>query len=230
MSLNNLKKMIIFSDSRTKLMIENMVTDEAMLQKCSASATIEKHLLNNLLPKNINASTWVQHLYDGSWTVCDILKDVFSWNAAGNCGAYSSRYDNLRPLVEFALRQASECQTVITGKEKEFHHFFLHLNSICNKFDHLAEETTDNSRKYLYISEAKWVRLLTEETISNPQNIRTCDYYRLILNNWIDLKDFSVSFKMLFTLVSMEKDWQNNENIRYELTQILKSISTDWND
>lgn len=226
MSLNNLKKMIIFSNSRIKLIIENMVTDEAKIQKRSASVLIEQHLLNDLLPQNPNACEWLQLLYDGSWSIGDVLDNVFSWNSAGNRGEWSSRYGNLRPLVEFAMAQEYLYNTVITGMEKEHYHFCSQLDSVCNKLENLADKTTDVSQKYLYDNEAKWARELLKESTS----IRFCDYYQLVLNNWDDLKDWSITFRMLSDLVSMEKEWRTNENTRYELTKILKIVSADWKE
>ena len=45
MSLNNLKKMIVFSSDRAKRIIENLIADEAQIENRSASALIEKHLM-----------------------------------------------------------------------------------------------------------------------------------------------------------------------------------------
>lgn len=230
MSLNNLKKMIIFSNQRIKLIIENIIADEATVKKRSASSVIEKHLINDLLPQNKNASYWLQLLYDESWKISDVLDAVFAWNAAGTRGAWSSKYNNLRPLVEFAAEQSCLCNTTPSGKEQEIYHFLTQLDSVCEKFKSLSDEATNDQKKYYYKNEEKWARELLKEAIEDPRSMRYYNFYTLVLNNWDDLKDWSITFRMLSDLAALEKNLRNTEETRYELTQIMKKISAEWNE
>lgn len=229
MSLNNLKKMIVFSSDKAKQIIENLIADEAIIENRSASALIEKHLMDDLLPKNNNARLWLELLYTEEWGIGDVLKAAFSTNAAGTRGAWSSKWDNLLPLVEYALRQEILCNTVPTGKERELHHFRSQLDSICNKLEGLAADE-DNKNSYFYSNEAKFARELLKEANEEPEFMRYCNFYSLVIDNWNVLKDWSITFRMLNDLAAMEQGWRTTPESRYELTQIIKELSIDWND
>ena len=229
MSLNTLKKMIVFSSDRAKRIIENLIADEAQIENRSASALIEKHLMDDLLPENSNARFWLEPLYNGDWGIGDVLNAAFGTNAAGTRGAWSSKWDNFLPLVQFALRQECACNTVPTGEEHELHHFRSQLDSICNKLEGLADDE-DNENRYFYSNEAKYARDLLKEATEEPQFMRYCNFYQLVIDNWEVLKDWSITFRMLSDLASMEKGWHNTPESRYELTQILKEISKDWDN
>lgn len=228
MSLNNLKKMIVFSSDRMKAIIENMIADEAAVENRSASALIEKHLYNDLMPQNKDARFWLDPLYQGEWSVGNVLHAAFAANAAGTRGAWSSKWGNFLPLIEFAKTQESLCNTVPTGEEQELHHFRSQLDSICEKLESLAEDKENPDAPY-YANEAKYARDLLKEAKEEPQYMRYINFYQLVIDNWEILKDWSITFRMLCDLATMEKGWRNTPEVRYELTRILSDISKEWN-
>ena len=224
------KKLISFA----KLpLIDRLVKDEAEIENRSESAIIENHLLDSFLPENEQARWFVEgYLYgDGERKgIGATLEAIFSYNAAGTRGAWSSKYGNLLPIVQFAHSEQCFCNTIPTGEENELYHFRSQLDSICNKFELLAEEATDSSRKYYYEKEAKFARELLKEATNEPQFMRYCNFYQLIIDNWEDLKDWSITFRMLCDLASMEKGWRDNPDTRRKLLQLINDISVEWND
>ncbi|UYZ39014.1 hypothetical protein OD350_29440 (plasmid) [Clostridium beijerinckii] len=220
------KKLISF----TKLpLIDRLVKDEAEKENRSESAIIEIHLLKSFLPEEKNARFWTENfLYSENGGIGRTLEAIFATNAAGvNWG---SKYDNLLPLVEFAKTQESLCNTVPTGEEIELHHCCSQLDSIVTKLEHLTDEETDTAEKYAYQKEAKWAKDLLTQLREEPQYSRYVNIYQLLINNWEDLKGWSITYRLLADLVVLEKGWRNTAETRTELLNILKIVSAEWND
>ena len=229
MSLNSLKKMIVFSSERAKTIIENMVRDEAEIENRSASSLIENHILNDLLPKNRDARFWAELLNSGEWGIGETLNAIFSTESAGTRGPWSSRWGNLLPIVKFAHSQEAFCNTMPTGEEHELYHFRSQLDSICKKLESLAEDK-DNENHPVYRNESKYARELLKEAENEPQFMHYINFYSLVIDNWDVLKDWSIPFRMLADLAVMEKGWNNTAETRFELTKLLKEVSMEWND
>ena len=210
------------------VLVDKMVKDEAEMENRSESAIIEKHILDSFLPQNEQARWFVECcLYGENQGIGATLNAVFSYNAAGTRGAWSSKYGNLLPIVQFAHAEQCYCNTVPTGQERELHHFLTQLDSICNKFELLAEEE-NSSRQYYYQKEAKYARELLKEATKEPQFMRYCNFYQLVIDNWEDLKDWSITFRMLCDLASMEKGWRDTRQQRTKLLHLLKEVSAEW--
>ncbi len=210
------------------VLVDKMVKDEAEMENRSESAIIEKHILDSFLPQNEQARWFVECcLYGENQGIGATLNAVFSYNAAGTRGAWSSKYGNLLPIVQFAHAEQCYCNTVPTGQERELHHFLTQLDSICNKFELLAEEE-NFSRQYYYQKEAKYARELLKEATKEPQFMRYCNFYQLVIDNWEDLKDWSITFRMLCDLASMEKGWRDTPETRTKLLHLLKEVSAEW--
>lgn len=220
------KKLISFS----KLpLIDKFVKDEAEIENRSESAIIEAHLLESFLPKEKNARFWAEHyLYSEDGGIGRTLEAIFSVNSAGV--NWRAKYDNLRPLVEFAKTQECFCNTIPTGDERELHHCCSQLDSVAIKLEHLADEAADRTKKYTYQKEAKWARELWTELREEPQYSRYVNIYQLLLNNWEDLKGWSITYRLLADLAVLEKGWRDTAETRTELLQIMKDVSAEWND
>ena len=183
------KKLISFSKLS---LIDRFVKDEAEIENRSESAIIEAHLLESFLPKERNVRFWTEHyLYSEDGGIGKTLAAIFSTNAAGV--DWGSKYDNLLPIVEFAKTQECFCDTLPTGEERELHHCCSQLDSVATKLEHLADEATDRTKKYTYQKEAKWARELLVELREEPQYSSYVNLYQLLLNNWDDLKGWSIT-------------------------------------
>lgn len=220
------KKLISF----TKLpLIDRLVKDEAEKENRSESAIIEVHLLKSFLPEEKNARFWTENfLYSEDGGIGRTLEAIFATNAAGvNWG---SKYDNLLPLVEFAKTQEFFCNTAPTGEEIELHHCCSQLDSVVTKLEHLTDEETDPAEKDAYQKEVKWAKDLLTQLREEPQYSRYVNIYQLLINNWEDLKGWSITYRLLADLVVLEKGWRNTAETRTELLNILKIVSAEWNN
>ena len=226
MSLNNLKKMIIFSNDRIKTIVEKMVSDEATVEKRSASALIEKHILNDLLPENPCAAMWLQLLYDGSWGIGEVLEACFANLSAGIY--WQAKHDNALNIVKFAHHWESMANNIPDPESHEMHHFLSQLDSVVTKLEIIAEETQNG--QYEAQKEAKWAKDLYNIAKTEPEYMRFSNIYQLLLNNWEHLKNWTITYRLLADMVAMQKNWRNTEETRYELTQILTAVSAEWND
>ena len=226
MSLNNVKKMIIFSSDRIKTIVEKMVSDEATIEKRSASAIIEKHILNDLLPKNPNAAMWLQFLYDGSWGIGDVLGACFGDLSAGV--DWQAKYDNALDIVKFANHWV--CMTGSRPDPEAYKnpHFLSQFDSVVTKLETIAEEAT--SGQYEAQKKAEFAKDLYNIAKDKPEDMVYSSIYLLLLDNWEYLKNWSITYRLLADIVAMNKDWRNTEETRYELTQLLITVSAEWND
>ena len=224
MSLNTLKKMIIFSNEKNKSIIEKIIDDESIIQNRSASSLIEQHLLNDLLPTNEEASFWLQFLYDGSWGIGEVLNAAFSYLASGI--NWEAKYDNAFELVRVAHNWECIAHNTTDINAPEMHHFLSQLDSIANKLDNIATES--NKNQYEAQKEASWAKKLYNIAQNEPENLKFSDIYQIILNNWESLKNWSITYRILLDMTKMQKNWRNTPETRYELTHILTTISNDW--
>lgn len=227
MSLNSLKKMIIFSNEKTKLLVENLVKDDATVKKRSASAIIEDRLLDSFLPQEKNARFWVaNYLYCEDYGIGKTLDAIFSYNNAGI--NWNSKYDNLLPLVEFACTYSSMSNATPTGNERERHHCISQLKDVVHKLSYLSENATDHNTKRYYEAEAKRAQYFLDELDKEPEYVRYFNIFNLIYCNWEDLKDWSITYRLLADLSALEKGWLYTAETKTELLQIIKDVTNEW--
>lgn len=226
------KKLISF----TKLpLIEKLVKDEADIQNRSESAIIENRLLNSFLPAEENARFYAEiYLYNdcGENNIKATLSAIFGFNAAGARGPFTSRYDNLRPFVEFARSESVFCNTRPTGKEVQLHHFCSALDSVCCILEQAANgegSTLVTVQEAVHYGQcAKYARELLREAKEEPQYMRYINFYTLVLDAWDVLKGSTWTFRMLTDLADMELGWRNTPETRKKLLQILNEVSSEW--
>lgn len=226
MSSNKLKKMIIFSNNYRKTIIENMISDEAIVENRSASALIEKHILNDLLPKNPGVAMWLQSLYDGSWGIGEVLEACFADLSAGIY--WEAKHDNALDIVKFAHYWECIINSIPDPEAPEMYHFLSQLDSVVSKLETIAKEAKIG--QYEAQKEAKWAKELYNDAKNEPKYIRFSNIYQILLNNWEHFKNWSITYRLLADMVSMQKNWRNTAEIRYELTQILISVSSEWDN
>lgn len=206
-------------------MVDKLVKDEAAVEKRSESAIIENRLLDSLLPREKNARYWVENcLYSQEGGIGKTLEAIFFSNAAGL--NWEAVHDNLLPIVEFAKTQDNLCWTKPTGKENQLHHFCLQLDALCQKLDTLAESKVD--KKLEFENEAKWARELYKEAVEEPQFMRYVNFYQIILNCWDELKNWSITYRLLADLASMQNGWKDTPEARQELLKLLHQVSNEW--
>ena len=231
MSKNNLKKMMIFSDEKIKTLIENIISDESVVENRSASALYEKHIFNSLLPSNISAQKWIQLMYDGSWKINEVISAAFRYLSSGI--SWQAKYKNALPLVEYASHLSTFSSAVPTGKEEELPYFLVQLDAVIGELEYYANNYTGELtgiKKSEILKQVDYARELYKIAKDKPQCMKYINIYNLVCNNWEYLKKHTITYKLLSAMAKMEKGWTNNAETRYRLTQILKTVSVAWDN
>ena len=240
---NNLEKMMIFSDEKIKTLIENIISDESVVENQSASALYEKHtfnsllplyqkhIFNSLLPSNISAQKWIQLMYDGYLEINEVISAAFRYLSSGI--SWQAKYKNALPLVEYASHLSTFSSAVPTGKEEELPYFLVQLDAVIGELEYYANNYTgelEGIKKSELLKEADYARELYKTAKDKPQCMRYINIYSLICNNWEYLKKHTITYRLLSAMAKMEKGWISDAETRYKLTQILKIVSDDWKD
>lgn len=220
------KKLISFANID---LIEKLVKDEAIMNNISESAVIEKYLLNSMLPTNKDARFWaINLLYSENGDLGKTLKAIFESNSAGI--EWKSKHDNLLPIVEFCKNQVYLYGSYLTGEEKELPLCLNYLDSLANRFHAFAEASADDMTKITYQKESDRIIEYTNELSKNPQYFGLINIYFCILNNWDVLKNWSITYRILSALASMDNGWKTNPQTRSELLSIIKDVSAQWDE
>ena len=92
------------------------------------------------------------------------------------------------------------------------------------ELERIANEKKDSH----YQKEAdNWKKCL-EKLEKESEFSRLSDFYQLILNSWEELKNSTVTYRMLKALAVLEKNWSDTQENRRELLSILKKVSDEW--
>lgn len=225
MARNKTEKMTV-SFERPEL-IKKLVGDIAIKENRSLSAIIEKIILTSLMPENSDAK-WIaeQYLYSEDGGIGRALSAIFSNNSAGV--NWEAVHDNMLPLVQFASTQEMFCDVPLTGKEKELHHAYTHIQSVIDRLVRLSDEAEDAEKQLYYEKEAKWGAELLQELKEEPECSHLINFYQLVLNSWEDFKNWTITYRMLDDLTKLEKGWRDDPEARMEFLQILKKVSAEW--
>lgn len=165
---------------------------------------------NKLTPQHPGAAMWLGWMHDGSWGVGDVLHACFEYLAAGL--DWRSRYDNASPLVDYARRWGVD--GVLDPDARLMPHCMAQIDSIAAW---LTTTTTDATR-------AQHICAMVHD---DPHNVRYTDVYQVITDNWDDLRQWSVTYRLLGDLVAMQQ-WWDDADARADLCQIITSVSLSW--
>ena len=132
----------------------------------------------------------------------EILDIIMSNNAAGN--DWQAQKDTLLPLVKFLEDQELSCPSEITGTEPDIYHFSSQLKAIAKKIN---------------TPEVWELKRIAEE---EPQKIELLSYIQLILENWDELKAWSITYRCLHDIVVLKNNW--DESKFNELIRIIKRL------
>lgn len=225
MARNKTEKVTV-SFERPEL-IKKLVGDIAIKENRSLSAIIEKIIITSLMPENNDAKHIAeQYLYSENGGIGRCLSVIFGNNAAGV--NWEAVHDNMLPLVRFASTQEIFCSIPLTGEEKELYHAYTQIQSVLDRLNRLADEADDVEKKLYYQKEAEWGAKLLQELKEEPEYSHLINFYQLLLDSWEDLKNWTVTYRMLGDLIKLEKGWRDDPEARMELLQILKNVSSEW--
>lgn len=224
MSLNSLKKQLLFSSVENKELVDVMVDDESKSLRKKPSAILELMVLDGLLTKNEQIKFWIVNLYRGCSSGV-ILSSVFDYNSAGV--NWKSCNLPLLPFIEFAINEQKFIRYYEVDKERVYH-LLNCLDSIKRIFEKLKEENMDIESNLKYRDALEMMDFFVEQLNNENQEIQFIAFYRFFKKYWDDLKDSTHTFRALCDLATIQKGWRNESESRYALTQCLRELADRW--
>lgn len=224
MSLNSLKKQLLFSSVENKELVDVMVDDESKSLRKKPSAILELMVLDGLLTKNEQIKFWIVNLYRGCSSGV-ILSSVFDYNSAGV--NWKSCNLPLLPFIEFAINEQKFIRYYDVDKERVYH-LLNCLDSIKRIFEKLKEENMDIESNLKYRDALEMMDFFVEQLNNENQEIQFIAFYRFFKKYWDDLKDSTHTFRALCDLATIQKGWRNESESRYALTQCLRELADRW--
>lgn len=224
MSLNNLKKTLLFSSIENKELIDSMVEDESKHDGKKTSAILELKLLDGLLSKNEQIKFWIVNLYRGCSSGV-ILSSIFDYNSAGV--NWKSCNLPLIPFLDFAINEQIYIKKYDVDKEP-IPHLLNCLDSIKNLLERMKEDNLDVESKIKYRNAVDTIDYFIAQLNDENEKIQFITYYRFFKLYWSDLKDSTHTFRALCDLTTMQKGWRNDSESRYALTKCLRDLADKW--
>lgn len=219
MSLNSLKKQLIFSSVETKELVDVMIEDQSKCLRKKTSAILEKMVLDELLSNNNQIRFWILDLYQGK-SSGDTLSSVFNYNAAGV--KWKSLGLPLLPLIEFAIDE----QKFIDKDEFDKDSITSNLIDYLIQLKNILMENSNNERD----SDVKCkkglecLEFFIDVLKKGNQKLRFVMIYRFFKDYWDILKDSAYTFKVLSDLASMQKGWRSDNYSRFALVCCLRDL------
>lgn len=232
MAINkDLKVNMCYSSKEAKNICECYLADEAKCYNKSLSAMREHHILNDILPTDPNANYWFQQLYNGSASVKDVMKHVFSYLAARADGK-SIQADGTKLLVEYSFKEFLKIPGGIEQYKKEAPYFFNCLDSLQSKLIYESESIEDITVRFRIIETVRQLKRFIVEMKDNPDKFFyakdfTTYVYMTILNFWDLLDDYTYTFRLLSCIAGIQR-WDNTPIARIKLRKVLIDATANW--
>lgn len=219
MSLNSLKKQLLFSSVETKELVDVMIEDQSKCLRKKPSAILEKMVLDELLSNNNQIRFWILDLYQGK-SSGDTLSSVFNYNAAGV--KWKSLGLPLLPFIEFAIDEQKFIDKDEFDNDSVTSNLIDYLIQLKNNFMVSSNNERDTNAKYKIGLETLEFFI---DVLNNGNNeIRFVMIYRFFKDYWDILKDSAYTFKALSELVSIQKGWRNDNYSRFALVCCLRDL------
>ena len=219
-----LKRTFVYSSDRTKYLLENLLEDASNYEHKTVSAVIETLLLDSLLPENNEAKYFIENLYTNDWTIQDTLIAIFEYLSAGL--NWKSRYNNGKDLVTYSMQQSSLNHSIIDTTSADIYHMLNQFDSVIKKMEKSYEAYEEN---YDAANEIAYAKEIYRQLESKDNGVSMTSVYNIIITNWDDLKDWTITYRLLSDLVKLENTWSNNANRKYELSLLIRNLAKDWN-
>lgn len=192
----------------------------ASLRGIGESEYVEEILINSFLPKHPSAK-WIvsQILYAEDEGIKNSLNALFQLATAG------LNVPDLRPFIDFARQQELQGKTSLEGNEIELPHLRNQADSIISHLESIWKQ--QNKERQPFDDIALGMSLINDlDTVPSCCNI--FNFYIIIIRNWDDLKDLSVTYRLLADLVKVSHSWREDSEKRGELLILLQDESLKW--
>lgn len=226
MSLNNLKKNLLFSSVENKELVDKMINEESKYTGNKPSIILERAIFDSKLTKNNQIRFWIINLHR-ECSSGDILSSVFEYNSDGinwkSCGL------PLLPFIEFAIDEQRNIKKYVVDKDP-IPHLLDCLDSIVKIIDGLKENCLDIESNLRYAGALEMLDYFIRQLNEEDERIQFVTYYRFFQEFWDDLKDSTFTFRALSDLTRIQKGWRNDDESRYLLTRNLRELAQKWPD
>lgn len=213
MSSNSVKKTLVFSSPYKKALLESMLKDVAIADRCSESSALEKTLEAALFPSNPSAKMWVELLYDGG-TLGKAFEDCFGYIAGGiNWGVAAS---NTQEMVRFFAQLVAKVDCSLDPSANEIHY-------LKSQWDTIVSLIPEDSQCYA----AKLYDILSADSVT----IESSEYVNCILDHWAELHQHTRTFRFLCVIARvLNKKLSSVDTAftRREYCRILQEMTKSW--
>ena len=226
MSLNGLKKTVVFSSIENKNLIEAFIADEAEATGRTLSSTLEFHLLYEpLLPRSKNAAAWIRAMYQEKLSIGDVISNYSAFISENNCKITSDNYKN---LMQFCRVWGGDTEAWLPDEYA--------ISCLSTQVDCVTDfmcQIATNPETDIYMQsdlkrEAKRMKALIADAAekaaiskSGKVNIDALYFYEVFAAYPV-LQKCNRTFRLL-SLLAKFGQWRENPKGRYILIELLKS-------
>lgn len=147
-------------------------------------------------------------LADGKYTDGEVLKYCYQSLAAGidykaNFSVVSR--EKALKLVRYAAKHELDHPTDLDGNAAVWPYFGEQLSNLVNV---LGTVSTETAKK-----DAEWANELLQIAMEHPNYLRLINMYVIIKRNWDELKNLSITYRLLYAMAVMTT-WTSDKEIR----------------
>lgn len=152
------------------------------------------------------------------------LKNLFDNNAAGLY--WKAKRDDYLPLVDYARENYNHIKnkTELSKESEEYYYLKDNMKFIKNRIKDMADSCVELEEREYFQSNSENAELLYKQLEEEPRKIKLGDLFDLIESNWIGLKDWTITYRFLGTMISVEKNWNSSENDIYRLCEVAGNL------
>ncbi len=227
------QKVFYYRNTQSQSVIEGLLKDEAKIKgRKSVSYLIERHILDDFLPKNEVVASWVESLYlknengESACSLRDVTVSIFKFLASNLY--LEAKVSAGKFLADYAYRNKciSNCKLGEYDEEK-LQFLKAQLNYVIERLSsrqkEIGNETIEEKTKKMEVEfELKELEQIEEDEKITDISVSTI--YLAILNNWDMLYDFAYTYWVLASLAQIQ-NWVDTPETRMDLVNILNKFA-----
>lgn len=229
------QKKMTFTSMATKTVIERRADDISELAGTTPSKVMEEALVNQLLPTDERAASYVNAVllgkkYDlggSGWVTYGIknaLADIFAEASMGT--NWAPKRDNCEELIRFANRLIAEhgAQFRRSSESLDFHYELLsNFDSTIAALEKSASQAgaPDHAAQAAFAKKSLLPAIQQEK--AEPKLIS-----RFIVANWNFIKSSTFSLRAMASLLEACIDWADTAANRNEFQQLCELVLPEW--
>lgn len=222
MSLNALKKTVIFSSQAGKDLIAAMIADDAAVTGRTVSAALEYRLLYDpLLPQDKTAAFWLQRMYSGHETAGPVISDY-----AAYISALPERYLDTAAFLSLVWFCRTYCLPVARFVDQhEVAYLQAQVSSVTEYMRDAAAASEDTAASLLMLKEVDRI----EKEASAALEMLTLDvmYVYEVFSAYPDAVCGCGRTYRLISWIARHCEWEDSAKARYDVVRLMKDPAAD---